>query len=82
MHGFIPQPSTCPRCGIPRTVRVGFSGISFCMNCRTQWGSSSSTSQPPNIPGAEGESAYSFTSTELARLEIYRRAVAAGFYAG
>jgi hypothetical protein len=75
LNGYTPQQSTCPRCGIQRTVRLGFSGISLCMNCRTRWGSSSAATD-----FHEPRETYPFTPTELARLEIYRRAIAAGYY--
>jgi ribosomal protein L37AE/L43A len=71
MNGFNPQQSTCPQCGIQRTVRAGGSGISVCMNCRAQWTAG---------PAIEREHTYPFTPAELNRLEIYRRAIAAGFY--
>jgi hypothetical protein len=79
MNGFIPQQATCPHCGILRTVRVGYSGISLCMNCRGRWGSSAVSPNPPIDSDTECQP-YPFTPAELARLEIYRRAVAAGFY--
>jgi ribosomal protein L37AE/L43A len=76
MNGFVPQQSACPACGISRTVRVGYSGVSLCMNCHTRW-SASATS-----PRRNDEDGYRFTRAELERLEIYRRAVAAGLYSG
>jgi hypothetical protein len=81
MNGFIPQYSSCPHCGIKRTVRLGFSSISLCMNCRTQWQPNVSSVSPATNPMLERQQPYPFSSAELARLEIYRRAVAAGFYA-
>jgi hypothetical protein len=82
MNGFIPQQSTCPRCGIQRTVRMGFSDISLCLNCRARWGALRDLLDPPTPapPGLEHAPAYPFTPSELDRLEIYRRAIAAGFY--
>ncbi len=81
MNGLNPQPSSCPNCGIQRTVRIGYSGISVCMNCRARWGSSSATTPSASTSTPEVEPAYGFTQAELKRLAIYRRAVAAGFYA-
>ena len=81
MNGLTPQQSTCPHCGIQRTVRMGFSGVSICMNCRSRWGASSNTNLPAD-PREESEPAYPFTPAELERLAVYRRAVAAGFYSG
>jgi len=82
MNGLIPQQSTCPHCGIRRTVRVGYSGVSLCMNCRGRWGANSDSTTPPPAPVEEREDAYPFTPAELERLEVYRRAVASGFYNG
>jgi hypothetical protein len=82
MYGFIPQQSNCPHCGIKRTLRMGFSGTSICMNCRARWGTNSSTSSEPasNQPAVETQQTFPFSPAELARLRVYRRAVAAGFY--
>jgi hypothetical protein len=80
MYGLTPQQATCPHCGIARTVRIGFSGISLCMNCHTRWGPNSSTIHPPTDPELDAQQAYPFDAAELARLEVCRRAVAAGFY--
>ena len=77
MYGFILQQSACPRCSILRTVRIGHTGMSLCMNCHTRWGAGSS---PEVILCYEDR--YAFTQAELDRLEIYRRAVAAGLYVG
>jgi ribosomal protein L37AE/L43A len=81
MHGLNPQQSTCPNCGIERTVRVGASGISICMNCRARWRSAAASITPTTDAVDESEPAYGFTQAEMERLKIYRRAVAAGFYA-
>ncbi|HEY1292374.1 MAG TPA: hypothetical protein VGJ60_04705 [Chloroflexota bacterium] len=83
MNGLTPQQSTCPHCGIQRTVRMGFSGVSICMNCRNRWGGpGSNTSNPAPEPVEHREDPYPFTPAERERLEIYRRAVEAGFYSG
>jgi len=37
MNGKTIQHVHCPRCAIPRTVRIGRSNLSFCFNCRWQW---------------------------------------------
>jgi hypothetical protein len=81
MNGLNPQQSICPNCGIQRTVRMGYSGIAICMNCRARWRWASDGRTPPTATQDESEPAYGFTQAELERLEIYRRAVAAGFYA-
>ena len=78
MNGLILQQSTCPRCGILRTVRVGTSGLTFCMNCRHRWPTGSK--QPRPAPDLRND--YQFTQKERDRLEIYRRTVAVGFYNG
>lgn len=80
MNGYTPQQANCPRCGIQRTVRLGYSGISLCMNCRTRWGSSTDTTCLATEAVPDPQEAYPFSPAELERLEIYRRAVAAGFY--
>jgi hypothetical protein len=56
-------------------------GITVCFNCRSSWrwaepqhGSAQRTRPAPASPS------YPFTAHELARLAIYRAAVAAGFY--
>jgi ribosomal protein L37AE/L43A len=72
MNGANIQEQPCPRCANPKTVRVA--GVSFCFNCHLQWSGSHETPQP------DAEPAYEFTASELARLEIYRNAVRAGFY--
>ena len=77
MNGLIPQHSTCPHCGILRTVRVGLTDLSLCMNCRTRWRSSSISARPRLSAVEHG---HPFSPEEVSRLEIYRRAVAAGFY--
>lgn len=83
MNGFVPQQCTCPRCGIPRTVRVGYSDVSLCMNCRSRWGAGAGAGAIPRSTAAAGDDAgYRFTRAELERLEMYRRAVAAGLYSG
>jgi ribosomal protein L37AE/L43A len=78
MNGLILQQSSCPRCGILRTVRVGTSGLTFCMNCRHRWAHGSIDSARK----LDREDRYAFTPAELQRLEVYRRAIAVGFYAG
>lgn len=80
MNGFIIQHSTCPACHIQRTVRRGFSGTSICMNCGEQWDATSSISTPRAYETTPDATLEDFTPAEIRRLEIYRRAIAAGFY--
>jgi len=40
MHSMTIQERSCPRCGIRRTVRLGCSTPSLCLNCRLHWGAS------------------------------------------
>jgi hypothetical protein len=61
------------------------------MNCRTRWGASAGAGAIPpedSVPEPaleeeeeeEEKETYPFTPSEVARLEIYRRAIAAGYY--
>jgi hypothetical protein len=55
------------------------------MNCRSRWsaGAGTSTSASANaISQSDADAGYRFTRAELERLEMYRRAVAAGLYSG
>jgi hypothetical protein len=76
MHDLLIQERACPRCGIRRTVRLGFSQISVCFNCRWQWG------EPSSLPGLQvaGSIVDTISPAEIKRLEIYRLAAGAGFY--
>jgi hypothetical protein len=64
-HGLTIKEAPCPRCANKRTASMGSHG-SICFNCRHKW-------EPTRTYAG-------FTAPELARLEIYRAAVRAGFY--
>ena len=73
---IVEQP--CPRCAIRRSVSFGRLG-SYCYNCKFRWngfGSATPITRPVQVHVAE----YPFGVAELARLEIFRAAVRAGFY--
>jgi hypothetical protein len=72
MNGKTIQQVHCPRCAIPRTVRIGRSNLSFCFNCRLQW-------RPGHGPLPRA-AAPAIDRVLQARFEIYRAAVQAGFY--
>ena len=72
--GFIINESRCPRCKIKRTVRLPRPNSNYCFNCRYLWKADGSSVE------VEESVSYSFEPAELARLEIYRAAVRAGFY--
>lgn len=70
----------CLRCSSPTTARMS-NGITVCFNCRASW--RPADPQPEAAPRARPAPAsapYPFTPRELARLAVYRAAVAAGFY--
>ncbi len=73
MYGTTIQENLCPRCGIHRTVRHGFSNKLSCFNCRLQW-------RPGAVLTTERNGIYPSTPTELKRLTVYRGAIAAGVY--
>src|SRR5919202_1173123 len=66
----------CPRCAVPRTLRLG-DGRSMCCNCKLQWEPSART--PLHAPDPDSLP-YPFSPRELARLAVYRAAVQAGYY--
>jgi hypothetical protein len=71
------QERRCPHCAVPRTFRL-WGGRSLCANCRCQWSTGKPTYSPRHD---EAEfTAAGFTTEELARLRIYRAAVAHGLY--
>jgi hypothetical protein len=67
-HGLTIKEAPCPRCANKRTANLGTHG-SVCFNCRHRF-------EPPR-PTAN---LAAFSASELARLEVYRAAVQAGFY--
>jgi hypothetical protein len=77
MNGATIQERPCPRCANRRTVRIA--GASFCHNCHLHWGHALGTALSPSQV-QRPEPAYVFTAAEIARLEIYREAVSAGFF--
>jgi len=79
MNGVIIQESECPRCGIRRTVRLTGSVWLFCFNCRLQWNSRIAITTRESEP-CPVLTAYPFSSAELKRLTVYRRAVRAGLF--
>jgi hypothetical protein len=61
----------CPNCGQRRGLKMT-SGVYFCMGCRQKWA---------GLEPAVGEESFTnFTCEQWTRLEVYRRAAAAGFY--
>ena len=77
---MLPEPIACLSCGFARTLRVGSKRV--CFQCRFNWPLKQSQPAPAVVSLAADEHAraHSFTSAELARLQIYRNAVQAGFY--
>ena len=69
--GMVFQDHPCPECGHRDTVRFG-TRVRLCFNCRSHW--------PVDGPPSRRASDFPFSNEELARLERYRKAVAAGFY--
>jgi hypothetical protein len=81
MNGYIIQHATCPACHIQRTVRRGFSATSICMNCGQQWDATTARIGAPGPRQMPPETVLEgFVPAEISRLEVYRRAVVAGFY--
>jgi len=85
VHDFVIAHVPCPRCGHTRTVRLG--SVSFCFNCRWQWGvdfarngSTPVATSPASPAVVVTRDGLPFNAAELARLESYRAAVHAGFY--
>ena len=73
---MLPEPIVCLRCAFPRTVRLG--ARRMCFQCRYSWSTlAGATVAPLRAVIVEQIDAYPFTSAELARLTIYRRAVQA-----
>ena len=71
------QQRPCPNCGEGQTLNMG-AGINFCMMCRFNWQFSEAVTTP-EPRDAEVETTH-FSRAEWRRLEVYRRAVAAGYY--
>jgi hypothetical protein len=68
-----------PRCATPRTFRL-WRGRSVCANCKSQWTLELRGTTRTIAYRAGSPTATPFTSSELARMRIYRAAVAHGFY--
>jgi hypothetical protein len=77
---MLPELIACLSCGFPRTLRVGTKRV--CFQCRFNWTLEQTRPAPVTVSVAAAELArpHSFTSSELARLQIYRAAIQAGFY--
>ncbi len=76
---MLPEPIVCLRCAFPRTVRLGPRRV--CFQCRFSWFFKVSAAvAPARVVLAEKIDAYPFTSAQLVRLLVYRRAVQARFY--
>jgi ribosomal protein L37AE/L43A len=69
------QQGRCPSCGRAQTVYVG-AVVNLCLKCRFHWSLPDALS--PEL--AANATLTDFSQAELQRLDVFRRAVAAGYY--